>query len=104
MVRPKIASLYKRRGKSILPTSCIAHHYKLASSYPAKNVHREFRIEEHWFDLIAHEHAAHRREAVEDGIEFQLLLCLYVMQNTQTFINEQLSNWCIELKLNLIYD
>lgn len=72
----------KDKVKVVSPHPALHYHYKPASSYPAKDVHREFRIEEHWFDLIAREHAAHRREAVEDGIEFQLLLCLYDTQHT----------------------
>lgn len=87
VVRPKNAPSYKRQGKklhlqTLHCTIIITCHRAL--SYPAKNIHRELRIEKHWFDLIAREHATHWREAVEDGIEFQLLLGLYDMHNTQT--------------------
>ncbi len=76
VVRPKKnASLYKRQVPPSVSPHRAHYHYKPARYYPAKNVHGEFRIEEHWFDLVARKHDAHRREAVEDDIEFQLLLC-----------------------------
>lgn len=39
-------------------------------AYPSQYIDRELGVQQHWFDLVACEHATHRRETVEDGIEF----------------------------------
>lgn len=53
-------------------------------THPSQNVYGQLRVEQDWFDLIPCQHAPHRREAFEDGIEFHLLICLQI---TQTHIS-----------------